>query len=122
MAIQRAGIGRKLEQPQWLASSRRKGGRRVLFRDRTAQKQRRFCWRSDRVGAAGAAQEVVAAIADGIGSSEGGRVAAKTAVRGFLDGFCERPNVPSEKPSGIIIIATIILMLVTEHVTGIFTS
>ncbi len=44
-------------------------------------------------------QEVVAAIADGIGSSEGGRVAAETAVRGFLDGFCERPNVPSEAPA-----------------------
>jgi len=37
-------------------------------------------------------QEVVAAIADGIGSSKGGRVAAETAVRGFLDGFCEQPE------------------------------
>src|SRR5207253_5450280 len=34
-------------------------------------------------------QEVVAAIADGIGGARGGRVAAETAVRGFLDGFCD---------------------------------
>ena len=32
-------------------------------------------------------REVVAAIADGIGGAKGGRVAAETAVRGFLDGF-----------------------------------
>ena len=32
-------------------------------------------------------RDVVAAIADGIGGSKGGRVAAETAVRGFLDGF-----------------------------------
>lgn len=36
--------------------------------------------------------DVVAAIADGIGSAKGGRVAAETAVRGFLDGFCELPE------------------------------
>ncbi len=35
--------------------------------------------------------DVVAAIADGIGSAKGGRVAAETAVRGFLDGMCELP-------------------------------
>src|SRR5947207_7811388 len=34
-------------------------------------------------------QEVVAAIADGIGGAKGGRIAAETAVRGFLDGFCD---------------------------------
>jgi serine/threonine protein phosphatase PrpC len=34
-------------------------------------------------------RDVVAAIADGIGSAKGGRVAAETAVRGFLDGFCD---------------------------------
>lgn len=38
-------------------------------------------------------QEVVAAIADGIGGAKGGRVAAETAVRGFLDGFCELPEM-----------------------------
>jgi len=37
-------------------------------------------------------QEVVAAIADGIGGNKGGREAAETAVRGFLDGFCESPE------------------------------
>jgi serine/threonine protein phosphatase PrpC len=37
-------------------------------------------------------RDVVAAIADGIGSAKGGRVAAETAVRGFLDGFCELPE------------------------------
>jgi serine/threonine protein phosphatase PrpC len=36
--------------------------------------------------------DVVAAIADGIGSAKGGRVAAETAVRGFLDGFCDLPE------------------------------
>jgi serine/threonine protein phosphatase PrpC len=36
--------------------------------------------------------DIVAAIADGIGSTKGGRVAAETAVRGFLDGFCELPE------------------------------
>ena len=36
--------------------------------------------------------EVVAAIADGIGSTKGGRVAAETAVRGFLDGFWDLPE------------------------------
>ena len=37
-------------------------------------------------------RDVVAAIADGIGSAKGGRVAAETAVRGFLDGMCELPE------------------------------
>src|SRR5690349_24575461 len=37
-------------------------------------------------------QEVIAAIADGIGGANGGRVAAETAVRGFLDGFCDLPE------------------------------
>lgn len=36
--------------------------------------------------------DVVAAIADGIGSANGGRVAAETAVRSFLDGFCDLPE------------------------------
>jgi serine/threonine protein phosphatase PrpC len=37
-------------------------------------------------------RDVVAAIADGIGGHRGGRVAAETAVRGFLDGFCDLPE------------------------------
>jgi serine/threonine protein phosphatase PrpC len=36
--------------------------------------------------------EVVAALADGIGGAKGGRVAAETAVRGFLDGFWDLPE------------------------------
>jgi serine/threonine protein phosphatase PrpC len=36
--------------------------------------------------------DIVAAIADGIGGANGGRVAAETAVRGFLDGFCDLPE------------------------------
>jgi serine/threonine protein phosphatase PrpC len=36
--------------------------------------------------------DVIAAIADGIGGAKGGRVAAETAVRGFLDGFCDLPE------------------------------
>ncbi len=37
-------------------------------------------------------RDIVAAIADGIGGHKGGRVAAETAVRGFLDGFCDMPE------------------------------
>src|ERR1700691_4998681 len=37
-------------------------------------------------------RDVVATIADGIGGAKGGRVAAETAVRGFLDGFCDMPE------------------------------
>jgi len=36
--------------------------------------------------------DVVAAIADGIGGAKGGRIAAETTVRGFLDGFCDSPE------------------------------
>src|ERR1700689_1181345 len=37
-------------------------------------------------------RDVVVAIADGIGGAKGGRGAAETAVRGFLDGFCDLPE------------------------------
>src|ERR1700730_17246706 len=37
-------------------------------------------------------RDVVSAIADGIGGAKGGRIAAETAVRGFLDGFCDLPE------------------------------
>jgi serine/threonine protein phosphatase PrpC len=37
-------------------------------------------------------RDIVAAVADGIGGSKGGRIAAETAVRGFLDGFCDLPE------------------------------
>jgi serine/threonine protein phosphatase PrpC len=44
-------------------------------------------------------RDVVAAIADGIGSANGGRVAAETAVRGFLDGMCELPETTEVRRS-----------------------
>jgi serine/threonine protein phosphatase PrpC len=37
-------------------------------------------------------RDIVAAVADGIGGAKGGRVASETAVRGFLDGFCDMPE------------------------------
>jgi len=37
-------------------------------------------------------RDIAAALADGIGSTKGGRVAAETAVRGFLDGFWDVPE------------------------------
>jgi len=39
--------------------------------------------------------DVIAVLADGIGGAKGGRVAAETAVRGFLDGFCDLPESTS---------------------------
>jgi serine/threonine protein phosphatase PrpC len=44
-------------------------------------------------------RDVVAAIADGIGSAKGGRIAAETAVRGFLDGMCELPETTEVRRS-----------------------
>lgn len=49
-------------------------------------------------------QEVVAAIADGIGGAKGGRVAAETAVRGFLDGFCDLPETMEVRHAAAIIL------------------
>src|SRR5271155_4489236 len=45
-------------------------------------------------------RDVVAAIADGIGGAKGGRVAAETAVRGFLDGFCDLPETMEVRHAG----------------------
>ena len=45
-------------------------------------------------------QEIVAAIADGIGGARGGRTAAETAVRGFLDGFCDLPETMEVQRAG----------------------
>jgi serine/threonine protein phosphatase PrpC len=45
-------------------------------------------------------RDIVAAIADGIGSTKGGRVAAETAVRGFLEGFCELPETMEVRRAG----------------------
>ena len=51
-------------------------------------------------------QEVVAAIADGIGGAKGGRIAAETAVRGFLDGFCDLPETMEVQRAGARIISS----------------
>ena len=51
--------------------------------------------------------EVVAAIADGIGGAKGGRIAAETAVRGFLDGFCDLPETMEVQRAGPRIISAL---------------
>src|SRR5208282_6788329 len=45
-------------------------------------------------------REVVAAIADGIGGAKGGRVAAETAVRGFLDGYWDLRETVGARRAG----------------------
>src|SRR5437667_12695125 len=45
-------------------------------------------------------RDVVAAIADGIGGAKGGRIAAETAVRGFLDGLCDLPETMEVRRAG----------------------
>ena len=52
-------------------------------------------------------QEVVAAIADGIGGAKGGRVAAETAVRGFLDGFCDLPETMEVQRAAATIVSAL---------------
>src|SRR5918912_4058419 len=52
-------------------------------------------------------QEVVAAIADGIGGAKGGRIAAETAVRGFLDGFCDLPETIEVQRAGARIVSAL---------------
>jgi serine/threonine protein phosphatase PrpC len=51
--------------------------------------------------------DVVAAIGDGIGSGKGGRVAAETAVRGFLDGFCDLPETMEVQRAGAKIVSAL---------------
>ncbi len=51
--------------------------------------------------------EVVAAIADGIGGAKGGRIAAETAVRGFLDGFCDLPETMEVQRAGAKIVTAL---------------
>lgn len=41
---------------------------------------------------AGSVQGVVAAVADGVGGAKGGRIAAETAVRSFIDGYYAQPE------------------------------
>ena len=45
-------------------------------------------------------RDVAGAIADGIGGAKGGRVAAETAVRGFLDGFWDVPETMEVRRAG----------------------
>jgi serine/threonine protein phosphatase PrpC len=52
-------------------------------------------------------QEVIAAIADGIGGAKGGRVASETAVRGFLDGFCDLPESIEVQRAGARIVSAL---------------
>jgi serine/threonine protein phosphatase PrpC len=52
-------------------------------------------------------REVVAAIADGIGGAKGGRIAAETAVRGFLDGFCDLPETMEVQRAGSRIVGAL---------------
>jgi serine/threonine protein phosphatase PrpC len=49
-------------------------------------------------------RDVAAAIADGIGSAKGGREAAETAVRGFLDGFWDVPETMEVRRAGACIL------------------
>ena len=47
--------------------------------------------------------DVIAVLADGIGGAKGGRIAAETAVRGFLDGFCDLPeSVPVQRAAATV--------------------
>jgi serine/threonine protein phosphatase PrpC len=52
-------------------------------------------------------RDVVAAIADGIGSTKGGREAAEIAVRGFLDGFCDLPETMEVRRAAAIVLDAI---------------
>ena len=52
-------------------------------------------------------QEVIAAMADGIGGAKGGRIAAETAVRGFLDGFCDLPETMEVQRAGAKIVSAL---------------
>lgn len=51
--------------------------------------------------------DVVAVIADGMGGAKGGRVAAETAVRGFLDGFCDLPETMEVQRAGANILSSL---------------
>src|ERR1700675_2023849 len=49
-------------------------------------------------------RDVVAALADGIGSTKGGREAAEIAVRGFLDGLCDLPETMEVRRAAAIVL------------------
>ncbi|HWS08855.1 MAG TPA: protein phosphatase 2C domain-containing protein, partial [Xanthobacteraceae bacterium] len=52
-------------------------------------------------------RDVVAAVADGIGGAKGGRIAAETAVRGFLDGFCDLPETMEVRRAAATVISSL---------------
>ena len=52
-------------------------------------------------------RDIIAAIADGIGGAKGGRVAAETAVRGFLDGFCDLPETMEVRRAGATVLSAL---------------
>src|ERR1700745_1111903 len=52
-------------------------------------------------------QEGIAAIPGGIGGAKGGGVAAETAVRGFLDGFCDLPETMEVQRAGARIVSAL---------------
>jgi serine/threonine protein phosphatase PrpC len=51
--------------------------------------------------------DVIAAVADGIGGTKGGRIAAETAVRGFLDGFCDLPETMEVRRAAATVISSL---------------
>src|ERR1700733_7693787 len=51
--------------------------------------------------------DAIAVLADGIGGAKGGRVAAETAVRGFLDGFCDLPETVAVQRGGATIVSAL---------------
>jgi serine/threonine protein phosphatase PrpC len=52
-------------------------------------------------------RDVVAAVADGIGGAKGGRTASETAVRGFLDGFCDMPETMEVRRAAAAVISSL---------------
>ena len=52
-------------------------------------------------------RDVVVAIADGIGGAKGGRVAAETVVRGFLDGLWDVPETMEVRRAGARILSAL---------------
>ena len=51
--------------------------------------------------------DAIAVLADGIGGAKGGRIAAETAVRGFLDGFCDLPETVPVQQAAANVAATL---------------
>ncbi len=52
-------------------------------------------------------RDVIAALADGIGGARGGRTASETAVRGFLDGFCDLPETMEVRRAAATVISSL---------------